>query len=77
MDEWIHIIYKQQYRTLSNHEITWIYCELNELSREYGVRSHVILNNVRSCDKMSSMKHKCHQWHYVNLLISEYLSYNR
>ena len=53
------------------------YCELNGLPREYIVCSHVKLNKVGLRDKISLMEHKCHRWYNVNLLISEYLQYNR
>ena len=46
MYDWVKILSKQWYRTLSTHEITWICCELNGLSRE--VKFHQCSNNFTS-----------------------------
>ena len=77
MYDWIQIISNQWYRTLSTHEITWVCCELNGSSREYITRSHIKLNKFGLRGKMSPMQQKCHWGYYVNLLISEYLSYSQ
>ena len=51
--------------------------ELNGLSREYIMHSHVNLNNVGSHSKISSMHQKFHQWYYVHFLIYIHISYIR
>ena len=40
-------------------------------------RSHINLNTIGACDKISLMENKCHRWYYINIIISEYLSYNK
>ena len=77
MDDWIQILSNQRNKTLSIHDITQIYCELNGLLREYIARSHVNLNKVSARDRMSLMKPKFHLWYYVNLIVSEYLLFNQ
>ena len=72
----IQILSDQWYRTLPTHDITWVCCELNGLSREYITRSHVNLNKVVLCGKISLMLKMCHWRYYVDLLISKYLSYS-
>ena len=37
----------------------------------------VKLNNVVTHDKISLTEQKWHRWYYVNLIISEYFSWNR
>ena len=76
MDDWINIIYNQWNITLSIHYITRIYCELNGLLIEYIARSHVNPNKVVACDKMSSIKQKCHRCYHINIIVSGYLSCN-
>ena len=40
MNEWVHIISNQLYKTISIHESTWVYCELNKLHIVHDVISH-------------------------------------
>ena len=76
MNDLIEIRNDQCYITLSPDEIILVCCELNKLYREHITRSHSNLDNFGLHGKMSLMQQKFHQWYYVDLLISEYLSYS-
>ena len=80
MDDWVQIISRQWYITLSTHDITWFCCELNELRKVYYViwpyRSHIkciyiLLNKVVLCGQ------NFHQYdeHFIKLvLLSSFLN---